>query len=83
MLQIRSTVYPASRMHEAQNENVIREGGLYYRDEQKSLLDQAKGMISPKPPKPPKDEVKEFVKMFWIVAVVCAIGYVLYQIVNN
>ncbi|MCZ4244926.1 hypothetical protein [Pedobacter punctiformis] len=61
MLKVHHTVYPSGR--EPQVKNNVKDGGLWYRDEQEQLLNQARRIARNKP----KDEVAEAMKIVRIV----------------
>lgn len=80
MVKTQSTEYPPSRKHEGIAANTIREGGLYYADKQKELLEKSKEILnrSFETPRKRKDEFKEFALRFWaVVVMVIAAGGVL------
>lgn len=77
MLKVQSTVYPPSRNGGANpNANVVREGGLYYKDGQDELVREAQNILNANPINR-KDQIKEFAKIFWIVAGVISAGVVI------
>lgn len=76
MLKIQHTEWPVGRKPMT---NEIKEGGLWYRDEQEQLLNQAKRLARQKP----KDEVAE--AMFWI-RIILGLGLaiiIVFYILNN
>jgi len=60
MLKIHHTEWPVGRKPMS---NEIKSGGLWYRDQQEQLLNQAKRLAKRKP----KDEWREFAYWFWAI----------------
>jgi hypothetical protein len=74
MIRIDHTAYPVGRKPNVQLNNTIKEGGLWYSEGQKSVLEQAIKLTSPKSLKEQKrDEIKMLCYKFWIVLVAIAI----------
>lgn len=71
MLRIDHTVYPPGREPVATNE--IREGGLWYRNEQERLLVEAKKVIGKQNR---KNEVRDLCIIFWEIVVVLIALYI-------
>lgn len=74
MVRIQHTEWPVGRKPIS---NEVRPGGLWYRDEQEQLLNQAKRLARKKP----KDEWKEFAKWFW--AGTAIITLIIFFFLNN
>ncbi|GEM_PF-3066032 len=78
MVRVQHTEWPACRLHEAKQSasNQVKEGGLWHADKGGELLKEANRLIKPKR----RGEVRELLKIFWIVLSLCAVWYIFFQI---
>lgn len=77
MVRVKHTEWPACRVHEAKQSasNQVKEGGLWHADKGTELLKEANRLIKPKC----RDEVRKFLKIFWMILGLCVVWYVLFQ----
>lgn len=76
MARVQHTEWPVGR--KPIDQNSIRPGGLWYGEYLDGLLKKAQAVSKPKP----KDEVKEFCRIFWVVVIGVAFFAGLYLLIK-